>query len=50
MPTCGECDAYVTSDFIRVFGINGEVHGCPNCTSYRELQDGDAVDQHGDRP
>ncbi|NUB91168.1 hypothetical protein HT576_09060 [Haloterrigena sp. SYSU A121-1] len=49
MPTCGECDAYVTSDFVRVFGIDGEVYGCPDCTTYRELQDGEAVDQHDDR-
>ncbi|WP_226483269.1 DUF7563 family protein [Natrinema amylolyticum] len=44
MPECGE---YVTQDFIRVFGINGDVHGCPTCTTYRELQDGSAVNQQG---
>jgi len=36
MPTCEECDAYVTRDFVRVFGIDGDVHGCPHCSTYRE--------------
>ncbi|MDS0476878.1 hypothetical protein [Natrinema sp. 1APR25-10V2] len=48
MPECGACGEFVTRDFIRVFGIDGEVHGCPTCTTYRELQDGSAVDQEGD--
>ncbi|MDS0475719.1 hypothetical protein [Natrinema sp. 1APR25-10V2] len=48
MPTCAECDAYVTRDFVRVFGIDGAVHGCPRCTTYRELQDGAGIDPNGD--
>ncbi len=43
MPTCEECDAYVTRDFVRVFGIDGNVHGCPHCSTYRELQDGEGA-------
>ncbi|WP_162832287.1 DUF7563 family protein [Natronolimnohabitans innermongolicus] len=48
MPTCGECDAYVTADFVRVFGVNGEVSGCPNCATYRELQNGTGVEHRSD--
>ncbi|WP_306059951.1 DUF7563 family protein [Natronococcus wangiae] len=44
MPICGDCGEYVTRDFIRVFGVDGEVHGCPDCTTYRELYDGGGVD------
>ncbi len=43
MPYCSDCDAFITRDFIRVFGIDGEVHGCPNCMTYRELQVGSGV-------
>ena len=51
MPTCGNCDAYVTRDFVRVFGIDGEVHACPNCTTHRELSDGRGADRGAeDRP
>lgn len=38
-----QCEAYVTGDFVRVFGIAGEVTGCPNCLTNRELTDGDAA-------
>lgn len=31
MPECKECGAHVTPDFVRVFGVDGEVHGCTNC-------------------
>lgn len=44
MPTCSDCDAYVSRDFIRVFGVDGEVHGCPNCMTYRDLQEGGATE------
>lgn len=43
MLICGSCDEYVTRDFVRVFGADGEIQGCPNCTTYRELCDGGAV-------
>ncbi|WP_425498434.1 DUF7563 family protein [Natrinema soli] len=43
MPECDECGGFVTQDFIRVFGIEGEVHGCPNCMTRRELSDGDGA-------
>lgn len=43
MPTCRNCDRYVTRDFVRVFGLEGELHGCPNCTTYRELYGGNGA-------
>ncbi len=45
MPHCRDCGGYVTQDFIRVFGIDGSVSGCPNCTTYRELNNGGAADE-----
>lgn len=44
MPACSDCGGDVTRDFVRVFGIDGEVHGCPDCSTYRELHDGDGVE------
>jgi Zn finger protein HypA/HybF involved in hydrogenase expression len=38
VPNCRNCGAFVTPDFARVFGSNdGEVFGCPECTSFRAL-------------
>lgn len=38
---CRSCNAHVTPQFARVFGDNGDVvHGCPACTTYREMQSG----------
>lgn len=32
MPTCPECDAYVTPHFVRVFSDNhGRIYKCPAC-------------------
>lgn len=33
MPECQECGNHVSENFIRVFGVDGEVHGCPECKS-----------------
>lgn len=44
MPHCRDCGGYVTRDFIRVFGVDGAVSGCPNCTTYRELNNGGAAE------
>lgn len=50
MPNCQDCGGYITRDFVRVFGVNGAVAGCPNCTTYRELQEGGGVaDTHRSR-
>jgi len=38
---CRNCGTHVTQQFARVFGDNGDVvHGCPSCTTYREMQSG----------
>ncbi|MFP8957104.1 hypothetical protein ACLI4Y_10270 [Natrialbaceae archaeon A-CW3] len=38
---CKNCGTHVTQQFARVFGDNGDVvHGCPSCTTYREMQSG----------
>ncbi|WP_449289293.1 DUF7563 family protein [Natronorubrum tibetense] len=44
MPTCSNCEEYVTSDFVRVFGMDGAVDSCPNCSTYRELQNGSGAE------
>ncbi|AGB38732.1 DUF7563 family protein [Natronococcus occultus] len=48
MPRCQDCGGYVTRDFVRVFGIDGTVAGCPDCTTYRELQEGGGVEDATD--
>jgi hypothetical protein len=41
MHTCTYCGGFVTPDFVRVFGTEEDVvHGCPGCTSLRELMRG----------
>jgi hypothetical protein len=38
LPTCHNCDSFVTPTFARVFGNNeGEVFSCPDCTPFRAL-------------
>jgi DNA-directed RNA polymerase subunit RPC12/RpoP len=42
MPTCYNCEAFVTADFARVFGDNEDrVYRCTECTSYRALVAGE---------
>jgi hypothetical protein len=41
MPTCSNCDSFVTPDFVRVFGAEDDrVFGCPQCANMRELMEG----------
>lgn len=49
MPTCSNCGGYVTRDFVRVFGVDGAVNGCPDCSTYRELQNGTGVGHSDER-
>lgn len=38
MPTCQNCDSFISSDFARVFGNNeGEVYACTECTAFTGL-------------
>lgn len=48
MPSCTECGEHVTRDYVRVFGVDGEVHGCPSCSTYRDLHGGPATDRSAD--
>jgi len=39
---CNNCGSYVTKQFIRVFGSNnGELYGCMNCMTGRQVRDGE---------
>lgn len=39
--TCENCGAYVTKQFVRVFGSNdGSVYGCMSCSTGRDLREG----------
>jgi len=40
MPSCGNCGEFVTVDYLRVFGLSGEVDGCPACMTYQEIKQG----------
>lgn len=31
MPSCDACGAHVSGDFYRVWAIDGELQGCPEC-------------------
>lgn len=31
MPSCDNCNSFVTRDYSRVFSIEGQLHGCPQC-------------------
>lgn len=37
MPECQNCGAFVTTDFVRVFGVNGKIVDCPSCATYSEV-------------
>jgi hypothetical protein len=41
VPECRRCGSFVTQEFTRVFGDNeGQVDGCVDCRSTRELTSG----------
>lgn len=49
MPTCTQCDSFVTHDFVRVFGDNAErVAGCIHCMSIGEFVSDKGVDTRSD--
>jgi hypothetical protein len=48
MPECEVCEAFVSADFVRVFGNNDrEVHGCPACMTATNILDGEATHPGG---
>jgi len=40
---CNRCGAAVSRRFVRVFGVEGTVHGCLDCLPRNELASGDAA-------
>lgn len=42
-PNCVSCGAFVTQSYVRVFGVDGEVDGCLECMTHRDVSAGDAV-------
>ncbi|WP_455363926.1 DUF7563 family protein [Natronococcus wangiae] len=44
MNNCSRCGEHVSHNFVRVYGVDGEVNGCPRCMTYRELQAGDGAE------
>ncbi|MFW5958777.1 MAG: DUF7563 family protein [Natronomonas sp.] len=40
---CKRCRTVVTPKFIRIFGSDGEVHGCPECMTSEQLFNGKAA-------
>lgn len=43
MPNCQACNGSVSESFVRVFGRDGEVWGCPDCLTHSEIQAGEAA-------
>lgn len=39
MPECQSCGGHVTRDFVRVFGVDGEVYGCTKCESQGDARE-----------
>lgn len=48
MAECNACGAHVTADFVRVFGVEGAVDGCPGCANNSELFGGATARGDGD--
>ena len=36
---CGNCGEQVSEDFRRVYGVNGRVNACPECSTYRVIKE-----------
>lgn len=43
MPFCNNCGRYVSHDFVRVFGWEGEVEHCLDCARHADIHDGAAA-------
>jgi hypothetical protein len=40
---CESCSAFVSADYVRVFGKKGVVSACPDCSTIGERAVGDAA-------
>ena len=47
---CGRCDAAVSRQFVRVFGLGGNVNGCLSCLTRNELAVGKAAVERRENP
>lgn len=46
MPTCNNCNGFVSTQFSRVFGDNqDEVEGCLHCTTAEAVMSGQVAQQ-----
>lgn len=46
---CRHCGSAVSKGFARVFGDNEDrVHGCPACTTFRDLSEGGGLAEEAD--
>jgi len=43
VPDCAACGQFVTTDYVRVFGKDGSVSACPECSTIRERAQGDGA-------
>lgn len=39
MPQCDNCGAHLTPEYVRVFGVDGEVPACLHCTTNTEARE-----------
>lgn len=42
-PRCNNCGEFVSHAFARVFGQDGDLAACPQCTKQREMSHGEGV-------
>lgn len=40
---CGHCGGHVTPRFVRVFGVDGQVHACLGCSEPADIRAGAAA-------
>ena len=43
MPECASCSGFVTSRYVRVFGVGGTVSACPACSTISDRADGEGA-------
>jgi len=39
MPECQNCGSHLTPEYVRVFGMEGEVSVCLHCTTNKEARE-----------
>jgi hypothetical protein len=41
--TCETCGAHVSDRFVKVFGVGGTAHRCPECDTWVRIHEGSAA-------